>query len=255
MPLGTKVVINVCGVNLPMLHVQKLSAASKFTVTLSEVSSTKLPDDLESEVDTLWRREQERRGKAIFNGRILSALDSTSQGIQCRVVEYRHLIAQRIRPVLYEVLRVRPVAVSGLFECADGVVFGKRGGTLTQDSGLWELVPSGGLGPDEVVLGGEIDYRSQIMTELYEEIGIDADAVSSVSPFCLVDDLDSHVLDIGIAMHSALSSDAVLRMHGATVSHEYEALQIVPLASVKEFAQDKSGQLVSVSAKLIEHFL
>ena len=224
-------------------------------MTVSESRSTKLPDDLEFEIESIWRREEERRGNAIFNGHVLSALDITPNGLRCRVVEYRHLLAQLTRPALYRVLRIKPVGVSGLFQCADGIVFGKRGLAVTQDPGLWELVPSGGLQYDKKASGGEYDYRPQIMAELQEEIGIHAGAVSSITPFCLVHDLDSHILDIGIEMVSSLTAERVLHLHGATISGEYEALRIVPRGDIVEFVREQARGLVGVSAKLIEQFL
>lgn len=116
--------------------------------------STPLSAEVEAEVEHLWQVEQQRRGKALFNGKILSAIEVSPQQIIGRIVEYRHLIAQRARPELFDVLNVRPVAVSGLFECADGLVFGRRAGSMTQDAGLWELVPSGGIDTSKAVGGG-----------------------------------------------------------------------------------------------------
>lgn len=223
------------------------------TVLLLDVDQN-LPASVESEIDDLWQAERQRRGKSIFNGNIVSAVETSPERIIGRVAEYRHLIAQRARPDLYDVLRVRPVAVSGLLECAEGIVFGRRSDSMTQDAALWELVPSGGL---DAVKGpsGEVNYRAQILTELNEETGIGSDSISSLTPFCLVEDLDSHVLDIGIALVSQLSAHAMLRIHRATVSKEYKELRVVPLADVANFIQSEAEQLVSVSAALIEHFL
>ena len=212
-----------------------------------------MSETIESEVEHLWQMEQLRRGKALFNGRIVSAIEISPDGIQGRVVEYRHLIAQRARPELFEVLQVKPVAVSGLFECSDGIVFGRRAGTMTQDAGLWELVPSGGIDTSKIV-GGRVDYRAQILTELHEEIGVGVDDVSSVRPFCLVDDLESHVLDIGIAMASSLSGGSVLRIHREAATKEYDEVRVVPLGDVEGFIQGEASQLVGVSAMLMQEF-
>lgn len=177
----------------------------------------KLSADLENEVERLWLAEQERRGKAIFNGRIMSASTVSSNRIHGYIVEYRLLVAQRAKPALFKELQVRPVAVSGLFECTDGIVFGRRAGSMTQDAGLWELVPSGGIDTskinDDASPTVNVDLSSQILTELHQEVGIKSDFASSVNPFCLVDDTDSHVLDIGIAIGSTLSYDEILTIH------------------------------------------
>lgn len=213
-----------------------------------------LPAAVESDVEHLWQAEQQHRGTSLFNGKILSAVEISPHRIVGRVVEYRHLIAQRARPELFDVLRVRPVAVSGVFECADGIVFGRRPGTVTQDAGLWELVPSGGIDTSEVPEGAEVDYRAQILTELHEEIGIGSDSVASIRPFCLVDDLDSHVLDIGIVMESPLSASEVLKIHREAATKDYDELRIVHRAEVDAFIQKEKSQLVGVSAILMERF-
>ena len=233
-----------------MLNV--MSFSSSVAVRLNDVPLV-FPSDLEVEVEQLWQAEQVRRGKALFNGKIFSAVAITPDTIHGRIVEYRHLIAQRAKPELFEALNVRPLAVSGLFDCANGVVFGRRSGIMTQDAGLWELCPSGGLDASKIAAGGKIDYCAQILIELREEIGISPDAVTKIYPFCLVDDSDSHVLDIGIALTSRLSADEILALHRATATKEYDELLIVPHDEVAQFVESERGQLVAASAALLEH--
>lgn len=233
-----------------MLNVKTISV--NFAVKIGGDYPTLSPET-EHEVERIWQAEQNRRGKAMFNGRIMSALAVTREGICGCIVEYRYLIAQRVRPELFNDLRIRPVAVSGLFECSDGIVFGRRSGTTTQDAGLWELVPSGGIDTSKIVEAAEVDYLSQILAELGEEIGIKTNSVSNVIPFCLVEDTDSHVIDIGIAMKSLLFSDVILTIHQEAATKEYQELRIVPHAEVNGFIQSEASRLVGVSAMLIQH--
>jgi hypothetical protein len=232
-----------------LLNIYDFQPTSTVTLVRGKVA---LPATIESEVERLWRVEQQRRRNPLFNGNIFSAVEISPQQIHGRIAEYRHLIAQNERPELFDVLQVRPVAVSGLLECAGGIVFGARAVTTTQDTGLWELVPSGGLETSKITLGDDVDFRAQILAELHEELGIDADLVSSVCPFCLVENLDTHVLDIGIAMKSPLSADGVLQMHRAAATNEYDELRVVPRNEVEGFIQGVSMQLVDVSAVLIQ---
>jgi len=210
---------------------------------------------VEDEIERLWQEEQRRRKASLFNGKILSATSVSSQEILGVAVEYRHLIAQRARPELYEFLRVRPVAVSGLLECADGFIFGKRGGSVSQDSGLWELAPSGGLDLSTTRVGQEIDCRAQILTELHEEIGLKADAMTSTRTFCMIEDQHSHVLDIGISMKSTLSGSTILEAHRKGGSQEYEKLHIIPRAELSTLINDAAHSLVGVSRELLEYYL
>jgi hypothetical protein len=220
------------------------------STVMSVAGKVKLPDLVERQVEALWQMEQTRRGTALFNGSLLSAIESSSEQIVGRVVEYRLLVAQRARPELYAVLQVRPVAVSGLLECPDGIVFGRRAVTVTQDAGSWELVPSGGLDASRFE-PGEINFLSQILAELQEEVGIGIESLSSVTPFCLVECLESHVLDIGIAMMTPLAGAALIRMHGIAGSKEYVELRVVARTELADFMRSEASNLAEVSAALI----
>jgi len=239
-----------------MLNVQLILPNTEFTIEINGVLP-KLSADLENEVERLWLAEQKLCGKAIFNGRIMSASTVSSVGIHGYIVEYRYWIAQRARPELFKDLQVRPVAVSGLFECLDGIVFGRRAASMTQDAGLWELVPSGGIDTSKINNENStvrIDYLSQMLTELHQEIGITSSFVSSIRPFCLVDDVDAHVLDIGIAIKSPLSGDEVLRAHCQNATKEYDKLHIAIHTDASNFVQHKALPLVKVSEKIIQFY-
>lgn len=212
-----------------------------------------LSGGVDAEVERLWQAEQTRRGNRLFNGKILSAIEVASDGILARIVEYRHLIAQRDNPDLFEALNVRPVAVSGLLECPEGILFGRRAAMTTQHAGLWELCPSGGLEMSAFVRDGAVDYRAQILAELREEIGVVAGAVSDVNPFCVVEDLASHVVDIGIELHSTLSALQLRMLHHNSATKEYDELLIVRRENIVEFMASSRLQLVDVSATLIEY--
>ena len=242
-----------------MLNVQNINN-SKFTVKIVGKPPT-LPTSLENEIEDLWLEEQERREKTIFNGCIMSATNVSCDGIVGHIVEYRHLIAQRARPDLFDVLRIRPVAVSGLLECSDGIVFGRRASAMTQDAGLWELLPSGGIDTSNITFRGsesadivEIDFRCQILTELSQEIGIKFDNLSAVRPFCLVEDTDSHVIDIGIMLKLPLSYNEIQGIYRDIATREYNELQIIPRLKIDNLIQRDAGQFVGVSVALVQHF-
>ncbi|HZQ18199.1 MAG TPA: hypothetical protein VFA90_05715 [Terriglobales bacterium] len=214
-----------------------------------------LTESVQREIESLWHAEEQRRGKGMFNGQVLSVVEISSEGITARVSEYRHFIAQRKRPELFDVLRVRPLAVSGVLACRDGIVFGLRESAVTQHAGSWELVPSGGIDTNTQTKGGEVDYRATILAELQEEIGISADRVSEVKPFCLIEDNSSHVLDIGIALKSPISGDSLFEIHRSAATKEYTELRVIPRSAVDIFIEDESHNIVEVSVALIRRFL
>jgi hypothetical protein len=207
----------------------------------------------EAEIERLWAAEQSRRGEVLFNGKILSATEVDPDWIVGSMVEYRHLIAQRANPALFHELNVRPVAVSGLLECTAGVLFGRRAKSVTDAAGLWELCPSGGLDVSETAVGEDVDYRAQILVELREEIGVPAGAVSKVAPFCVIEDPDTHVIDVGIAIDLSMSPNEITAHHRDFGTKEYEQLTIVPRKDLTEFMTKNCECIAKVSTALIEN--
>lgn len=207
-----------------------------FVVT-ARAGAVPLGAALERRVEALWRQEQEARRTPLFNGELLSVVSVAPARIEARVTEYRHFVAQRRDPSLSSELRVRPLAVSGLTHCRDGIVFGRRSAGSTQDVGLWELVPSGGIDARAVRPDGGVDVVGQLLQELREETGCSPEAVISTNPFLLVEDTESAVVDIGIEIRLAIDGAAVLAAHDSRATDEYDELRFVPIADLERFTE------------------
>ena len=221
------------------------------TVVEAGSDGTDLDAALEAEVQALWEAEQARRGGNLFNNRLFSVQTLDEDRIVGRFVEYRLFVAQRAKPALFERLGVRPLAVSGLLRCAQGVVFGLRHGATTQESGLWELVPSGGVGPAADAGEGRVDVRRQLLDELGEEIGLDAGSVTDVRPFCLVEDTESNVLDIGIELVTVLEAEAIREAHRQRASDDYSDLEVVPVPEIPGIVARWGPRVAEVSRVLL----
>jgi hypothetical protein len=210
-----------------------------------------LDPELDRQVEALWWQEQTKRATPLFNGELISVVSLAASRIGARVAEYRCFVAQRGDPTLSVHLNVRPLAVSGLLRCRDGVVFGRRAATNTQDAGHWELVPSGGVDRRALRPDGNVDVIGQLMDELREETGCSPGVISSAEPFLLVEDTTSGVIDIGIDLTLDLDSAAVLAAHHAGATTEYEALRIVPTSDLREFVDHAGSGVVEVSLALL----
>lgn len=244
------------GLNLEkfeMLTVQTIHPQSGFFIKTIP-STLKLSAELANEIDSLWLTFQKRQGKELFNGRILSAATITNEKIEASITEYRYLIAQQARPELFNALQLRAIGVSGLLLCADGLVFGRRADKVTQGAGLWELVPSGSIDASKIVDPENVDFLSQILTELQEETGIKAEKITQMRPFCVVEDSNSHVLDIGIVIKCPLLFDEIVAIHQNNATNEYDELRLIPIARVSQIMKQEAAQFVEVSAVLIQHF-
>ncbi len=228
-----------------MLLIHDFSPATRIRVPPAPLA---LPAAVEREVERLWQAEQQSRGKPLFDGPIVSVVAISPEQVDARLASYRHLVAQRALPGLFEVLRIRPLAVSGVLACPEGLVVGKRAAMVTQDAGAWELVPSGGIDPGVALSGEVVNPVAQLLAELYEEVGIAASSVYGTAPFCLVEDQESHVLDIGIALSTTLAIAQIVELHGHCGSAEYEEVRAVSPQ------QAGAGGLAAVSAAIASRY-
>lgn len=196
----------------------------------------KLGDEARREVAEIYESEKRRRGGDLFDGLLFSVEGIDGERISGRFVNYSLFIAQSAKPELFDVLGVRPLGVSGLLVCSDGIVFGRRNVTVTQDPGLWELAPSGGIDPSCRKEDGRIDAVGHVLREMHEEIGAGAEHVSSASPFVVIENTDSHVIDIGIDIKISLGEEEILRLFRRGGSNEYTDLMVIPPVGLAEFS-------------------
>lgn len=231
-----------------MLKLYPIDAS--LTVTAA-ADAPPLDAPLERRVEDLWRQEQAKRARPLFNGQLLSVISIEGSEIAGQFVEYRRFVAQRGDPALVAALKIRPLAVSGFLRCRDGIVFGRRSAGTTQDAGRWELVPSGSLDRRGLRPDNTIDIRAKIFEELEEETGSPSSAVTFAEPFLLVEDTESGVVDIGIDLALDLDAEAVLAVHRAHATDEYETLRIVPAAEIDNFMTQADAPIVEVSLALL----
>ena len=213
-----------------------------------------LPRGMDGEIEAAWRAAQEEYGGTLHNGRLFSVDRHDGETIRGYFVEYRWLVAQRADPALFEVLRVRPLAISGVVETHDGIVFGRRAQTVTQGRGLWELVPSGGVEPG-CATGGVIDVVRQAVSELEEELGLREKNAASLAPFAFVEDAAEHVLDIGIAIQVPLSFDQLTACHAGSGSGEYVELRALSLIEARNWAASAPTDLLATSRALLDLYV
>jgi hypothetical protein len=167
--------------------------------------------------------------------------------------EYRYFVAQRRAADLHEVLKIRPLAVTGVLMCTDGVVVGRRSGKSEMDADMWELVPSGGVDQSAVEPDGRVNLERSLLTELAQEIGIaKSDLNAPPRAIVLVEDVRSHVTDIGMRLDLRWSARDVLERFASIANREYSALEAVPLHAIPAFRLKHGQSLSPVSAALLD---
>jgi len=221
------------------------------TVVLGATPPT-LPSAILSRIEEIWRSEKERRKETLFNGRLFSVETAEPKRIVGWLAEYKWFLAQRRDPNLGRILRIYPLAVTGLLVCADGVVFGRRADHVEQDAGLWELVPSGGIDGSASRPDGSIDLIQHLLTELVEETGITASMIASPpQPVALIGDDKANVWDVGFVVRTDASKATIISSFASLENREYTALEVIPVSRLSDFMSDRGPSIAPVSSALV----
>ena len=209
----------------------------------------KLPPDTELAVERLWQAASRRvaAGGAgrLFNGRVFSADTITPKLVTGHLTEFRRIVAQMEQPKLFADLGVRPLAVCGVLRCAGGeVVMGRRHRAAIYQAGMWQLPPAGSVDASAVNDDGVVNLRRQLLSELQEELGLSPDTVGEPRPLCIVEHPGSHVSDLGLALITNLTAEAVLAAHRTGGNAEYHELLVIPEARLAAFLAEAGEALV-----------
>jgi len=209
-----------------------------------------LRPDLAETVDALWAAELARRPHA-FDGPMFSVTHRDGTRIAGQWTTYRRFMARRRQPGLADALGVRPLAVTGVLRCRDGIVLGRRGDGVTQAAGAFELAPAGGIAAEAVGPDGVIDPVRQALTELAEEVGLGASAITAAAPLGLAEDPETGVVDIIVGLWTPARFSEIALIHAQATSAEYATLALVPPDGAEAFLAFPPGAIDRLSATLL----
>jgi hypothetical protein len=216
-----------------------------------------LPAALEARIDALWATASARvaAGGAghLFNGQVFSVDTIGPDHITGHLTEYRRLVAQVEDHRLFAELGIRSLAACGVLTCSAGVVIGRRPPAAIYQPGMWQLCPAGSVDGGAVRPDGTMDYRAQLLTELREELGISPEVIGAITPLCVVEHPGSHVSDLGMAVRTTLSPDAILAAHRTGGNSEYDPLHIVAIPQLARFIAWAGDTLVPPAPIFLAH--
>jgi HAD superfamily hydrolase (TIGR01509 family) len=184
-------------------------------------------------VDEIWAART-LADPALFDGPILGLIRHDRRRLEVAEMRYRHVLARRAEPGLGGLgLDVRPLAVTAVLLCPQGVVLGRRDSSVAADAGVWEALPAGGL--------SQPDPRAQVAEELSEELGLGPEAVGRLRARGLVADRASGVVDMVFLLETPLAFAAIEAAWRSGGRREHRELAVVPLDGLGTFLERQGG--------------
>jgi len=210
-----------------------------------ELDRELIPSSVQSKIEKIWENEISKKGDKLFNGEILCFSNIEGPNLNAKITEYKSFVAQLRDPNLFDDLKIKILAVSGIVTFQGRLIFGRRNKEMTQEPGKWELVPSGGMDPHETISG-------QFFKELKEELNLERTSVKYCRPFLLIEDTVQHTIDIGIdaeLMGSRQDVETLIEKG----SSEYSEYQWVELGETKNFCESLGPEnIVDVSIEILK---
>lgn len=223
---------------------QTLHISSKFAIHLIPSSSyDELSDAKKALIQTIWDQEQKRREGKLHEGAILSAIAYDKESLTGQFVPYKYFMAQLSDPSLKKDLKIVPVSLSGMTLVGDNLIIAKRAWWVAEYPDHYELAPSGGIRPPNAEQG-YVDMKGQLLSELVDEVGIEADCVKSVRFFSLVRDHKSDGIEL-------LAKIMVKPCGILSSSSEYTQVLTVPLTEVESFVKKHEQEFVPLSLEML----
>jgi beta-phosphoglucomutase-like phosphatase (HAD superfamily) len=217
----------------------------------SEGDAPPLPAEISKIVDTLWD-ESVSHHPGLFDEKIFSFLKFDSNAIDGHFVPYRRMRAVSSKPALRDQIELKPLAISGVAKCSDGIIIGKRAVSVSSTCGLWEFCPSGGINAEHVSTAGDVDFYSLILSELLDEVGIPKDFVKSIRISEGYENVFSGLLDLIADMEIDLSSDQVISLHKKNATEEYDEIRVIKEKDIKAFCSSVNWSIVDVTYQLMK---
>jgi hypothetical protein len=215
-----------------MLTVREVDATVRVEIVAHEKA---LEPAVQHDVEQVWQAERSKASH-LFDGPLFSILAMERRHILGWITSYRYLVAQRRDPRLRSALNIRPLGVTGILRCPEGIVFAQRALAVELDAGRWELAPSGSVDGAFRSGDGAIDVRVQLLDELADEIGLDPGMIDQMpQPFALVEDSESGVADLGLFMQTAADAGAIAHAFAARPTREYQRQQVVRPSALGKF--------------------
>jgi hypothetical protein len=219
---------------------------------LDSVACPPLAAETKAEVQAVWESETRLR-PGLFNGSVFSLDHIEGNVAHGFMAEFAWYVAQLQKPALYDSLRVRSLAMSGLVVADGHLIFGLRKAGLAVEGGLWELAPSGTMHGNMREPDGSISWRKLFAEELREELGIEVNPAMA-RPFALIENTGTRIWELGIAVELPISYQEIMAAFAANPTPEHTEMAAVPLADAARFYSTRKDHMVGVCGPLLSAY-
>lgn len=235
-----------------MKHSVSLTRITETPSCVFSSTALEIPTHIDELANDIWREEVERQGSHLFDGEIVSVVSIDGNRIVGRRADCRWLLAQSKNNSIFKWSQVRPLAVTGMLFCQEGVIIGHRSKSVYQFPGMGELAPSGSVDLSTLSSDSQISLKQQLMQELREEIGIDIDSVIEVKPLAVVSDTASQVFDVCFTVRTSLSWSDIQNIFQQSGSAEYDRLELLPIIDIPRFLQISQSNITPLTLALLQ---
>lgn len=226
--------------------VKRIPISENFRLVLDQRKRGPLAPHIQNRIDDIWSQASKITDWDLFDGKIFQMTELYKDHMVGDFNDYRVFYAQCVDKELKKKLGMTIVGVSSILVSDDQCLLGKRSSRLTQFPMHWEFAPSGGVSID-FATEEEVDFQKQIFDELTEEVGMDPDFVTKVTPFVLLWDQEDNVIDLCMKMEV----DPLGKEVASYISDEYIAYEWLPLEKVSHFFQNRD--VVPTSKSLVDY--
>ncbi len=214
--------------------VKRIPISENFRLILDPKKRSSLTPHMQSRIDDIWSQASKITDWDLFDGKIFQMTELYTDHMVGNFNDYRTFYAQCVDRELKKKLGMTIVGVSSILVSDAQCLLGKRSSRPTQFPLHWEFAPSGGVSID-FATEEEVDYQKQIFEELTEEVGMDPDFVTKITPFVLLWDQEDNVIDLCMK----LEVDPLGKEAASYLSDEYIAYEWLPLEKVPHFFQNR----------------
>lgn len=195
----------------------------------------KIDVSCKEEVDLIWEAAK-KQNPSLHNGKIICydshQVANSELTIKYFESEYKFFLAKQRNTELP--LHIKPLAVSGVILDINGKTLLSIRNRVTEYSGYYEFVPSGGLRSESSEAKRNI-LALQIMEELEEETLIPREWVDRIDPFALVYDTQHQVYDLCLKIHIKRSLEGNLDL---LRGEEYSNWKVIDFSDLPSFFKD-----------------